>query len=98
MQRSEERFESWNIGSPIPPGICKGVKGKGLREGAFVSVGKEKGAVRRFVGTSEGVNVERWAPQFFVSVAFKGVSFEVSRLFATLAGRSISVASKGVMG
>ena len=23
---------------PIPPGICKDVKGKGLREGAFVSV------------------------------------------------------------
>ncbi len=33
---------------------------------------------------------------FFVSVASKGVAISVSLLFATLAGRSISVASKGV--
>ena len=33
---------------------------------------------------------------FFVSVASKGVSFFVSLLFATLAGRFISVADKGV--
>jgi hypothetical protein len=37
-------------------------------------------------------------PVFFVSVASKGISPAVSRLFATLAGRFISVASKGVMG
>src|SRR5580692_11112066 len=36
------------------------------------------------------------SPQFFVSVASEGFSFGVSRLFATLAGRSISVAAKGV--
>jgi hypothetical protein len=33
---------------------------------------------------------------FFVSVASKGVRFSVSLLFATLAGRFISVASKGL--
>ena len=37
-------------------------------------------------------------PVFFVSVAAKGLSQAVSLLFATLAARSISVASKGVMG
>ena len=35
-------------------------------------------------------------PVFFVSVASKGLSPAVSLLFATLAGRSISVAAKGV--
>jgi hypothetical protein len=34
-------------------------------------------------------------PRFFVSVASKGVRVAVSLLFATLAGRSISVAAKG---
>jgi len=37
-------------------------------------------------------------PQFFVSVAFKGVSFGVSLLFATLARGSICVEGKGVRG
>src|SRR6266403_4623327 len=36
------------------------------------------------------------SPLFFVSVAAKGVSSTVSLLFATLAGRSISVAAKGL--
>ena len=35
---------------------------------------------------------------FFVSVAAKGLSPAVSLLFATLAGKSISVAAKGVRG
>ena len=35
-------------------------------------------------------------PRFFVSVASKGFSNSVSLLFATLAGRSISVAAKGL--
>ena len=37
-------------------------------------------------------------PLFFVSVASKGLSPTVSLLFATLAGRSISVAAKGLTG
>jgi len=37
-------------------------------------------------------------PGFFVSVASKGFSHTVSLLFATLAGRSISVAAKGLKG
>jgi hypothetical protein len=45
---------------------------------------------------SEGRDPEGPLPQFFVSVASKGVSAAVSLLFATLAGRSISVADKGV--
>jgi hypothetical protein len=35
-------------------------------------------------------------PVFFVSVASKGLSLAVSLLFATFAGRSISVAAKGL--
>jgi hypothetical protein len=35
-------------------------------------------------------------PMFFVSVASKGLNLTVSLLFATLAGRSISVAAKGL--
>jgi hypothetical protein len=35
---------------------------------------------------------------FFISVASKGLSSTVSLLFATLAGRSISVAVKGLRG
>jgi hypothetical protein len=35
---------------------------------------------------------------FFVSVASKGVNHAVSLLFATLAGRFISVAAKGLTG
>ena len=38
------------------------------------------------------------SPRYFVSVAFKGLSPDVSLLFATLAGESISVAAKGLMG
>jgi hypothetical protein len=37
-------------------------------------------------------------PVLFVSVAAKGFSLTVSLLFATLARRSISVASKGLRG
>jgi hypothetical protein len=37
-------------------------------------------------------------PLFFVSVASKGLSPAVSLLFATLAGRSISVAAKRLTG
>jgi hypothetical protein len=37
-------------------------------------------------------------PMFFVSVASKGLSYTMSLLFATLAVRIISVASKGVRG
>ena len=44
-------------------------------------------------------NVECWRhPLFFVSVASKGVSFGVSRLFATHTGIPRSVASKGFAG
>ncbi len=38
------------------------------------------------------------SPLFFVSVAYKGLSQAVSLLFATLAGISISVAAKVLMG
>jgi len=37
-------------------------------------------------------------PVFFVSVASKEFSWNVSLLFATLAGRAISVAAKGLKG
>jgi hypothetical protein len=38
--------------------------------------------------------VEAVPPRFFVSIAFKGVRFAVSLLFATLAGRFVGVAAK----
>ena len=41
------------------------------------------------------VNRTSPTPLFFVSVASKGLSSAVSLLFATLAGKSISVATKG---
>jgi hypothetical protein len=36
------------------------------------------------------------SPVFFVNVASKGFSYTVSLLFATLTGRSINVAAKGL--
>src|SRR5713226_10155893 len=51
-------------------------------------------------GSGEGQLVYEKAgpPLFFASVASKGLSPAVSLLFATLAGRSISVATKGPTG
>ena len=46
----------------------------------------------------DGVPLGAPTPLFFVSVACKGVSSAVSLLFATLAGRFISVAAKGLTG
>jgi hypothetical protein len=49
------------------------------------------------VGTFERWNVKIAPnPRFFVSVASKGFSIDVSLLFATLTGRPIRVANKGV--
>ena len=47
-------------------------------------------------GDRSGSKDEGGAPLFFVSVASKGFSCRVSLLFATLAGRAIGVADKGV--
>ena len=52
-------------------------------------------------GLSQGegrLTITPSTPLFFVSVAAKGFSKRVSLLFATLAGRFISVAAKGFMG
>jgi hypothetical protein len=62
---------------------------------------KAKGIAKRLnVETSAGRHVPERKnptfPMFFVSVASKGLSLAVSLLFATPAGRSISVAAKGV--
>ncbi len=46
----------------------------------------------------EGISLEGCTPLFLVSVASKGVRPAVSLLFATLAGRCISVAAKGLRG
>jgi hypothetical protein len=65
---------------------------------------KRNGIGRKLVGTSErrhrrggrkALGLKYVTPVFFVSVASKGFSQTVSLLFATLAGRSISVAAKG---
>ena len=60
---------------------------------------KVKEIARKHVGRSAGRNVERRGahPLFFVSVAAKELSEAVSLLNATLTGRSISVAFKGLM-
>ena len=44
------------------------------------------------------VNDNHPTPYFFLQIASKGLSYTVSLLFAILAGRIISVASKGVRG
>jgi hypothetical protein len=55
--------------------------------------------VGRFAGLKVAELKKRGrAPLFFVSVPFKGVTVSVSLLFVTLAGRTISVAAKGVSG
>ncbi len=53
---------------------------------------------RKGVGESERSNVGRsmGGPLFFASVASKGLSLDVSLLFATLTWRFISVAAKGL--
>ena len=73
-----------------------------VRRMHVVGTGNEsdKGSFERLnVGTLSG-RQERWGPTpvFFVSVASKGVSSSVSRLFATVTGESISVAAKGLTG
>src|SRR6266850_1411704 len=59
---------------------------------------RTKGGCKR-VGTLEDrgswLTITPLPPLFFVSVASKGLSSAVSLLFATLAGKSISVAAKG---
>jgi len=60
-----------------------------LSHSETLNVGKPK-TVRE-----KDVWLEGYTP-VFVSVASKGFSFSVSFLFATLAGRAISVAAKGV--
>jgi hypothetical protein len=50
---------------------------------------------KAFVGVLVNNNLDP-SPLFFVSVASKGFSQTVSLLFATLAGRSIRVAAKGL--
>jgi hypothetical protein len=67
-------------------GFAKNVRGKELRRGSF-----EGWKVGRF----EGWEVRGPAPWFLVSVASTGLRFGVSRLFAALARRAVSVASKG---
>ncbi len=49
-------------------------------------------------GTQTAQSAWKRYPLFFVSVASKGFGYTVSLLFATLAGRSISVAVKGLRG
>jgi len=53
--------------------------------------GTEDGRSRKGIGIGGAPH-----PRFFVSVAAKGFSQAVSLLFATFAGRSISVAAKGL--
>jgi hypothetical protein len=67
-------------------------------------VSVESGRFRRWRSSGEGKDLKQYVrsgaplPLFFVSVAAKGVSPAVSRFFATLAGRFISVAAKGLTG
>jgi hypothetical protein len=53
----------------------------------------EDGRLRKGIGIARGP-----LPHFFVSVASKRLSHSVSLLFATLAGRHISVATRGLGG
>jgi hypothetical protein len=62
--------------------------------GVFVRVANKGDKSRQRTGMD--VRPGGSTPLFFVSVASKGFSQTVSLLFATLAGRSISVAVKGL--
>jgi len=55
--------------------------------------GRRMGMAGACAGLGAGMS-KGGAPLFFVSVASKGLSHTVSLLFATLAGKSISVATK----
>src|SRR5713226_568967 len=90
------------MGGRHPPHSCMNLKKKGLQNG-FPQVVEKK---RECTEGDEFQNGNWWvylgtlktgvSPVFFVSVASKGLSQSVSLLFATLAGRSISVAGKGL--
>jgi hypothetical protein len=62
--------------------------------GVFVRVAYKGDKSRQRTGLE--VRPGRSTPLFFVSVASKGLNQTVSLLFATLAGRFISVAAKGL--
>jgi len=74
--------------------VSKPLKGKDERSDMWRVMGS-KGRKELNVEMSKGGTPTPW---FFVSVASKGVSPAVSRLFATVTRRSISVAAKGVTG
>jgi hypothetical protein len=76
---------------PHTPGVFVRVANKGLaRYGTWKSVRKMGDGGEQWVRGGHHPSV------FFVSVASEGFSRDVSLLFATLAGGSISVASKGL--
>jgi len=81
--------------NPHTPGVLVRAASKGLAGcGTGKSVRKMGGGVKC---AAMWKNVPD-CPRFFVSVASMGLSQAVSLLPATLAGRSISVAAKGLMG
>jgi hypothetical protein len=68
----------------------------GGREQGWKKITLRRRVRRGFAERRAGKNAP--TPLFFVSVASKGLSQDVSLLFATLAGRFISVAAKGLTG
>jgi hypothetical protein len=73
-------------------GTWKSVRKMGDRKCLHVGTSKR----RRTASGEKDIWLEGEYPLFFVSVASKGFTKSVSLLFAILAGRSISVASKGL--
>src|SRR5713226_5943 len=100
----EERVPKWEE-YPHTPAVFVRVANTGLAGyGTWKSVRRmgdgtgTRGNVGEGRGERKGFWFEGCGPLFFVSVAAKGLSPAVSLLFATLAGKSISVAAKGVRG
>ena len=92
MEGGRRNFLPGRIGSP-----CKYISGTG-NLGPFPPQAQTPGLDAKAhldVETSKGGAP---TPLFFVSVADKGLSPAASLLLATLAGGSISVADKGLMG
>lgn len=71
-------------------GAAKDLRIKELERGSFAGL-----KIGRFESWEIAGHPTPWV---FVSVAYKRVRFSVSRLFATVAGKFVSVADKGLMG
>jgi hypothetical protein len=95
MKRVRKLLEGKGLPIFVKEKSAQELERKGDRSKSIgISGGEER--VERSKGGKVKEAKSRGPPMFFVSVASKGVRFGVSRLFATLVGKSICVACKGL--